>query len=215
MKEKVDNKGFSIALGLFDYINPIFYSITVLTIIRNLKPLMSMPLFIAFAIGAVISIIFGLTIPTVKLMVGLGIMEFKMPVNLVAYVNIGIFISGLSLFTYTYSISPIMIILLILITSVTLFLILKKTKKINNIAVIIGAIGYVLIYISLITLAIKAGFYISVILYAIAIVLFVMLCTIGIKANLMNSKVHWVIEVSNVVCQLSVALSTLLLFLHR
>lgn len=148
MKEKVDNKGFSIALGLFDYINPIFYSITVLTIIRNLKPLMSMPLFIAFAIGAVISIIFGLTIPTVKLMVGLGIMEFKMPVNLVAYVNIGIFISGLSLFIHTYSISPIMIILLILITSVILFLILKKTKKINNIAVIIGAIGYVLIYIS-------------------------------------------------------------------
>ena len=39
-----------------------------------------------------------------------------------------------------------------------------------------------------------------------------MLCGIGIKANLKNPKVHWVIEISNVICQGLVALGTFLLF---
>ena len=46
----------------------------------------------------------------------------------------------------------------------------------------------------------------------IAILLFVMLCGIGIKADLKNPKVHWVIEISNVLCQLLVAIATLILF---
>ena len=41
--------------------------------------------------------------------------------------------------------------------------------------------------------------------------LFVMLCGIGIKANLKDPKVHWVIEASNVVCQMLVAAATLIL----
>lgn len=39
-----------------------------------------------------------------------------------------------------------------------------------------------------------------------------MLCGIGIKVNLKNPKVHWVIEISNVVCQLLVAIGTVFLF---
>jgi len=38
-----------------------------------------------------------------------------------------------------------------------------------------------------------------------------MLCTIGIKANLKNPKTHWIIESSNILCQLLVAVGTLLL----
>ena len=212
MKKKIDNKGFSVALGLFDYINPIFYSLTAITIMRNLKPLMSPFLFTVFVIGAVVSIIFGFTIPTVKLIVGLGFMEFKMPVNLVAYVNTGIFVSGLSLFAHTFSINPIVIILIILVVAAALLMIYRKTGKINTIAVLIGAVGYILIYTSLITMAIRSAYYISIVLYAVAIVLFVILCSIGIKGNLMNPKVHWAIEIMNVVCQFSVALSTILLF---
>ena len=34
---------------------------------------------------------------------------------------------------------------------------------------------------------------------------------VGILANLKNAKVHWVIEISNVVCQCSVAVATLIL----
>ncbi len=41
--------------------------------------------------------------------------------------------------------------------------------------------------------------------------LFIMLCGIGIKANLKDPKIHWVIEASNVVCQMLVAVATLIL----
>ena len=67
-------------------------------------------------------------------------------------------------------------------------------------------------YISLITLAIRNNIVLPIILYSIAILLFVMLCGIGIKADLKNPKVHWVIEISNVVCQWLVALATTILF---
>jgi hypothetical protein len=53
---------------------------------------------------------------------------------------------------------------------------------------------------------------VPVILYGMAIGLFAMLCGIGIRADLKNPKVHWVIEGSNVLCQLFVAIATLILF---
>ena len=58
---------FSVALGLFDYINPIFYGVTVITILIKMFGIMSVPTYILFAVGAVISLIFGLSIPTVKI----------------------------------------------------------------------------------------------------------------------------------------------------
>lgn len=39
-----------------------------------------------------------------------------------------------------------------------------------------------------------------------------MLCGIGIRADLKNPKVHWTIEISNVLCQLLVAVATVVLF---
>ena len=94
-KDKMNS--FSISLGLFDYINPIFYSVTTLTIIRKLGPLMARPIRIVFVVGAILSLIFGFTIPTVKLLVGLGKMSFKMPVNF----NV-IYLSVKGLFSKTY-----------------------------------------------------------------------------------------------------------------
>ena len=81
----------------------------------------------------------------------------------------------------------------------------------NTIAVLAGAAGYVMLYTSLITLAAGQGAVPSIIMYAVAILLFVMLCGIGIKANLKDPRVHWVIEASNAVCQMLVAVATLLL----
>ena len=80
---------FSVGLGLFDYINPILYGITVTTILKHMHGVMPSGLFWLFLCGSVISLVFGLSIPTVKLIVGLGRMQFKMPVNLVSYVNKG------------------------------------------------------------------------------------------------------------------------------
>ena len=203
---------FSVPLGLLDYVNPIFYSITMITILRNLFPAMGRPTNIVFLIGAVISIIFGFVIPTGKVLVGLGVIKFRMPVSLVFCVNTGILISGLMLFKYVMNLKPVVLFWRIVVIVVLLCIVYTKSKKINTIAVLTGAAGYLLLYTSLITLSIRKPAALPVVLYACAILLFVMLCGIGIKADLKNPKVHWVIEISNVLCQFLVAMSTILLF---
>ena len=202
---------FSVALGLFDYINPIFYGVTVITIMIKMFGIMSIPTYIFFAVGAVISLIFGLSIPTVKLIVGLGKMQFKMPVNLVSFVNTGILLSGSALVTHVVGVKPLTLIIALLCAAGIIGFLWYKTGKFNTVAVLIGAVGYLMIYASLITLSLRNGVILPVILYALAICLFVFLCFVGILSNLKNAKVHWVIEISNVVCQFSVALATVIL----
>lgn len=212
-KNKSDiNNNFSVALGLTDYINPIMYLITSITLISNLNKIMGSPYNIFYIIGVIVSLIFGFTIPTVKLLVGLGKMKFSLPVNLVFYVNSGIFLSGLMLIKNILNINTYIFIGIILLSMIILSLIYFKTKKFNNIAVLTGAIGYLLIYISLITKSINNQLIVPVILYGIAICLYLMLIGIGVKANLKEARVHWVIEISNIICQLSVALGTIFLF---
>lgn len=203
---------FSVALGLFDYINPIFYGITAFTLAKNMHGTMQPAVFALFLIGAVISLIFGLTIPTVKLIVGLGIMQFKMPVNLVFYVNSGILLSGMMLFYTVISPKPAVFAAILLLVVCALGLLYRKTKKFNTVAVLTGAVGYLMIYATMLTLCLRTGHIPSVVLYGLAIVLFVFLCLIGIKANLKDARVHWVIEISNVLCQCSVAVATILAF---
>ena len=203
---------FSVPLGLLDYINPILYSITMVTITRKLFSVMGHPGNIIFLIGAIISVFFGLIIPTGKVLVGLGVIKFRMPVSLVFSVNTGILISGLMLLNFVMDLQPVLLALLILGIVAVLVLMYKRSRKVNTIAVLTGAAGYLLLYISLITLSIRKPAVLPIIMYAIAILLFVMLCGIGIKANLKNPKVHWVIEISNVLCQFLVAAATILLF---
>ena len=199
-------------LGLLDYINPILYSITMVTITRRLFSVMGHPSNVIFLIGAIISVFFGLIIPTGKVLVGLGVIKFRMPVSLVFSVNTGILISGLMLLKFVMNLQPVLLALLILGIVAVLVLMYKKSRKVNTIAVLTGAVGYLLLYISLITQSIRKPAALPIIMYAIAILLFVMLCGIGIKANLKNPKVHWVIEISNVFCQFLVAVATILLF---
>lgn len=203
---------FSVALGLFDYINPVLYGITVITIVINMFGVMSMPTFILFALGAVVSLIFGLSIPTVKLIVGLGKMQFKMPVNLVSFVNTGILLSGIALLSHVAALKPLILALVLVLSAVIIGYLWYKTGKFNTVAVLIGAVGYLMIYISMIMLSIRNGVVLPIVLYALAICLFVFLCLVGILANLKNARVHWVIEISNVICQFSVALATVILF---
>ncbi len=210
MKDKINK--FSVPLGLLDYINPILYSITSITIIKNISNSIGAPYSIILLIGAIISIFFGFIIPTGKVIVGLGIIKFRMPVSLVFSVNSGILLSGLMLAKYVFNLQLIFLLLIIAIIVLLLIALYKKNKKFNTIAVLTGAFGYIMLYTSLITLSIKKGITIPIILYALAIALFVMLCSIGIKANLKDPKVHWVIEISNIVCQLLVAIGTVMLF---
>lgn len=211
MKKKKEVK-FSVALGLFDYINPICYAVTCISIILGLRGVMDTYLYVIYIIGALISMIFGLTIPTVKLLVGLGKFKFKMPVNLVFYVNSGIFISSLAIFKFIFNVN-LLLMFAIIFTLVNLLLVIYRgSKNFNTVAVMTGALGYILIYASFITHAIRCGILLPIILYALAIIFFISLCCIGIKANLKDAKVHWVIETCNVLCQALVAIATLVLF---
>lgn len=203
---------FSVGLGLFDYINPILYSITSVTILSHMRGVMATPLFWLYAAGAALSLVFGFTIPTVKLIVGLGKMQFKMPVNLVSYVNTGILLSGIALSSHVVGITPKTLALVLLAAAAVMGFLWYKTGKFNTVAVLIGAVGYLMIYVSLIALSRRAGVTVPIVLYALAICLFVFLVLVGILSNLKNARVHWVIEISNVLCQLSVAVGTLLLF---
>ena len=197
-------------MGLLDYINPIFYSITIITIIKNIK--LVNPYNTIMIIGAILSILFGFIIPTGKVIVGLGIIKFKMPVSLVFCVNTGILISGVMLLKYVMNMRLVLLLTISIIILLLLLMIYKKSKKLNTIAVLTGAFGYLLIYASLITLSIKNNNILPTILYLMAILLFIMLCGIGIKANLRDPKVHWKIEISNVICQGLVTLGTIILF---
>ena len=211
MSKKKFNR-FSVPLGLLDYVNPILYTVTMTTLIRAIYDAMTPPYNRILFIGALISIFFGFIIPTGKVIVGLGLIRFVMPVPLVFCVNAGIFISGMMLLQHVLKLKLPVLLLLFALAAFFLFRVYRKSRKANTIAVLTGAIGYLLIYISLIVLSIRKAMVIPIVLYAFAIILFVMLCGIGIKANLKDPKVHWVIEISNVLCQLSVALATILLF---
>ena len=202
---------FSVGLGLFDYINPLFYGVTSVTVLTGLHGVMAPALFRLYLVGAVLSLVFGLAIPTVKLIVGLGIMPFKMPVGLVSYVNTGILLSGIALLSHVVGLGlPALAAVLVVAAGVIVFL-WRKTGKFNTAAVLIGAVGYLMLYVSLIVLSLRAGQGWPVALYALAICLFVFLCLVGILGDLKNARVHWVIEIANVVCQGSVAVATLLL----
>ena len=203
---------FSVPLGLLDYVNPVLYTVTMVTVIRNTYEIMDKPYNTILLIGAIISIFFGLIIPTGKVLVGLGVIKFVMPVSLVFCVNTGILISGLMLFRHVMRLGNVVLMILTTLIVVLLGLLYTNSKKINTIAVLTGAAGYLLIYTSLITLSVQKGKMIPVMLYALAILLFIMLCGIGIKANLKDPKVHWVIGISNVLCQLFVAVATVVLF---
>ena len=211
MQKQKFNK-FSVPLGLLDYINPIFYTLTMVTILGHLYDVMDKPYNIFFKAGAVVSILFGFIIPTGKVIVGLGIIEFVMPVSLVFCVNTGILISGLMLVKHVLNIDMTVWMVMVILIICLLILMYYKSRKINTIAVLTGAFGYILIYISLISLSVRNGVIALIAMYALAIVLFVMLCGIGIKGNLKDPKVHWVIEISNVICQGLVAIATVLLF---
>ncbi|MCR5782376.1 MAG: hypothetical protein K6G90_06510 [Clostridia bacterium] len=202
---------FSVPLGLLDYVNPICYCITMVTIIRHTRADMGQPYGVIFLIGAIISVLFGFVIPTGKVIVGLGLVKFRMPVSLVFCVNTGIFISGLMLLRYAVNVSAAWLCVPAAVTAALLILSYRRSRKINTVAVLTGAAGYAMLYASLIIMAAKWGAAPSIVMYAAAILLFIMLCGIGIRADLKNPKVHWVIEASNVVCQALVAAATLVL----
>lgn len=117
----------------------------------------------------------------------------------------------IGLVSHVVGVKPLTLSIVLLCAAGVIGFLWYKTGKFNTVAVLIGAVGYFMIYTSLITLSIRNDVILPIVLYAFAICLFIFLCLIGILSNLKNAKVHWVIEISNVVCQFSVALATVIL----
>lgn len=209
-KKKSDN--FSVALGLTDYINPVFYTVTSLLILNSMKEMMSQTDYRICFLGMLISLIGGYIIPTGKLIVGLGIIRFVMPVPLVLFVNSGILISGLILLKTVFALSAAVTCAIAAVIAVFLILIVRKTGKLNTAAVLTGAIGYLMIYAALIFLSISSKMILPVCFYALAIALFAVLVRTGIKADLYDARVHWFIEICNIMTQGLVTLGTYILF---
>ena len=103
-------------------------------------------------IGAIFSIFFGLVIPTGKVIVGLGLIEFRMPVSLVVCVNTGILVSGLMMLKHVLDLSLPVVAIILILTAGLLYKIYSKGKKFNTVAVMTGAVGYMMLYISVIEL---------------------------------------------------------------
>ena len=209
-KKKSDN--FSVALGLVDYVNPIFYTVTCLLILNNMKEIMSAADYRICFLGMIISLIGGYIIPTGKLIVGLGIMKFVMPVPLVLFVNSGILISGLILLKTVFSLSAAVTFVIAAAIIALMIMVVRKTGNLNTAAVLTGALGYLMIYAALITLSLSSKMILPVCFYVLAIALFAVLVRTGIKADLYDARVHWFIEICNIMTQGLVTLGTYILF---
>ena len=211
MSQEKLNK-LSIPLGLLGYINPILFAITIITIIRNIGYKMIYPFNHYLFYGVIISALFGFIISTAKVLAGLGLIKSAMPAAFVLGANIGIMISGLTLIHYALKMSVQTLLILTAVILAVLILIYLITRKLSTVALFTGAIGFLLVNISLIIISLWKDMIVSVILYGVAISLSIALCVIGIRSDLRNSKVLLVIEILNVLCQLLVCISTFILF---
>lgn len=203
---------FSFGLGLLDYGNPVCFAINMILIGTNLKPQMNTVQGICYLVGVIFAMGFGLAIPTIKCLVGLGKIQFKLPLACVFFVNGGIFVIGATLLSVVKALSFKVELVLLLVLIAILVAIYAKTKKPNNSALFLGSFGYAMIYSALIVLTISAGHVVPIFCFAIALAENITLVTLAITKNLMNPKLHWVIESCHIASQLVLMLGILITF---
>lgn len=204
------NEGFSVALGLFDYINPICYTTFSIIGFKHFRKIMKSGFFYVYLIGCIISLVGGFTIPTIKTLVGLGIIEWGLPVKPVTIANFGFLVSGPTLFLGTLkcnrrSGSDIML----MSSGLSL-------AFLNKFIVGFGAFGMIMIYVTTAKLAFERKRP-----YA-AITLIVSLCGTlfesvysNIGTDLNSPAVHWVIEIGAVITHVMLVVSAYLLFVYK
>ena len=92
------NDGFSIWLGLMDFLNPIIYTLFFVTLLKGLKARNADPGMIkVLTFGAILSLTAGYIIAAGKTIVGLGLIDFTLPVPLFYATDIGFLISGVTM----------------------------------------------------------------------------------------------------------------------
>ena len=185
------NDGFSLAMGLFDFINPVMYAAFFIYTLPRIRTYLIKWVYGVYLAGGILSLSTGILIPAIKCIVGLGLMSFELPVKLVAFVNTGFILSGFSVFLGTLKKfrKPEGN------KTVELKSIINPYSLLNSIVVLGGTIGLILIYISYIRIAIerkrKAGCY----LLCFSLIMTLANSFVGTAMDTSASWVHWLIEV--------------------
>ena len=206
---KSQEKGFSVALGLVDFINPLTYSINTILIAKGLKAAMNSGQWTAFLCSICLSLFIGLVIPACKLLVGLGKIEFQLPYGLFFACNLGIFVTGVTLLSLVAKKG-----IFIAVTAVLALLITAAgvaSKKFNTSVMLLGLFGYTMIYVCMAIYAVSAGKWFSFAAFVLACAIMYGIIGFSMKADLTKPKNHWWIEGLNISCQIIFALGLLVL----
>lgn len=202
---------FSVALGMFDYINPICYTIFSIIGFKYFRKIMKKGFFYVYLVGCIISLIGGFFIPTIKTLVGLGIIEWGLPVSKVIIANTGFLISGPTLFIGTLKCNRKENTDVTLLSAGGLSL-----AFLNKFIVGFGALGMIMIYVTCAKLAIERKRYYAAITLVISLAgtLFESFYS-NSGADLNSAAVHWVIEIGAVITHLMLVVSAYLLFIYK
>lgn len=203
-------KGFSVALGIVDFVNPITYSINTFLIAGGLRTAMSTPQWTVFLCGIILSLFIGIVIPVCKLLVGLGKIEFRLPVGLFLACNLGIFLTGAALLSIVAKTGVFITIISVL--AVLIIFAGIASKKLNTSVMLMGLTGYTMIYVCMACYAIVNGAWISMALFALACLTMYGIIVFSMKADLSDPKNHWWIEGLNISCQIIFAIGLIILF---
>lgn len=211
------NNGFSIWLGLMDFLNPIIYTLFFVTLVRGLKAKKADPGMIkVLTAGAIISMAAGYIIALGKTIVGLGLINFTLPVPLFYITDIGFLISGVTLLlihrkkTYKGLRTWVKIVVPILFIALSIFVCVSQGA--NSGAQLTAAIGTFLIYGTMIAMAAREKNWLALILAIIPILTTAALIPYSASVDLTDPATHWVIEPTNIAGQLALWLSAVLLF---
>lgn len=203
---------FSVALGLFDYINPICYTIFSIIGFKHFRKLMKPGFFYTYLVGCIISLIGGFFIPTIKTLVGLGVIEWGLPVSKVIIANTGFLISGPTLFIGTLKRNRREGSDIMLLSSAGGL----SLAFLNKFIVGFGALGMIMIYITCAKLAFekKRPYAAITLIVSLAGTLFESFYS-NSGADLNSPAVHWVIEIGAVITHIMLVVSAYLLFVYK
>jgi len=203
-----DNGGFSVWLGLTDYVNPIFQALTMVCLIIFLRGLVSRQRYILVIIGEALAIASGFIIPTTKVIVGLRQIELPMNflVNFVLMTDIGLFISGSTLLSSFFK-KKLHYILYFGIAAIVTILAFTKSG-LNSGAVVIGLFGLFALDAAIFLFGKTRKRPLAMILVCVSFAITISLGFVGMTGNLKDSRIHWIIEVCNGFGQLCLFLAT-------
>ncbi|MCR5583856.1 MAG: hypothetical protein K6F63_00275 [Lachnospiraceae bacterium] len=204
------------ALGLLDYLNPICYTAFTIIGFFYFRKIMKPGFFYVYFVGAIISLIGGFFIPTIKTLIGLGVMEWGLPVSKVIIANTGFLISGPTLFIGTLKANRVNASKDKNVTLNSVGILGANLAFLNKFIVGFGALGMIMIYVTCAKLAIERKRYYAVVTLVLALcgTLFNSVYS-NAGTNLDSPEVHLIIEVFAVITNFMLVVSAYLLFIYK